>query len=71
MLLRQWDGDLFEDIETAEEMIEDWSHSDNIPINWKAMVDRCLERDPQKRPTLKDLEQFWISVLKEMEMVEY
>ena len=31
----------------------------DIPEEWKAVVGRCLESDPQKRITLLELVRFW------------
>ncbi|KAJ4310976.1 hypothetical protein N0V84_010674 [Fusarium piperis] len=58
MLLRQPEND-FEDIEHPDELIPDWDESEDIPTTWKQMVDRCMSRDPNERPDLSELVEFW------------
>ncbi|KAK0655570.1 hypothetical protein B0T16DRAFT_432809 [Cercophora newfieldiana] len=60
MLLRQPESD-FEDIEHPDQLITDWDKSEDIPATWKQMVDRCMSRDPNKRPDLSELVGFWMN----------
>lgn len=59
MLLRQCDMDDFEDIENTEDIVEDWTSSDDIPLHWKEAVEGCLKRDPNDRTGLQDIHDFW------------
>ncbi|KAF2455120.1 hypothetical protein BDY21DRAFT_416410 [Lineolata rhizophorae] len=59
MLMRQCSRDDFEDIETTEDIVEDWTSSDDIPSHWKDAVKGCLKRDPNRRTGLRDILIFW------------
>ncbi|KAK3945479.1 kinase-like domain-containing protein [Diplogelasinospora grovesii] len=58
MLLRQCDKDGFEGIENTEDIVEDWTSSDDIPSDWKEAVEGCLKRDPNDRTSLQDIYDF-------------
>ncbi|RMZ80383.1 hypothetical protein DV738_g2782, partial [Chaetothyriales sp. CBS 135597] len=58
MLVRQPEME-FEDIEHPEQLVTDWNNSEDIPIAWKQLIDRCMSRDPNERPDLSDLVDFW------------
>lgn len=58
MLLRQPVSD-FEDIEHPDQLLTDWDMSEDIPVTWKQMVDRCMSNDPNERPDLSELVGFW------------
>jgi hypothetical protein len=58
MLLRQPVSD-FEGIEHPDQLVTDWDKSDDIPITWKQIVDRCVSEDPNVRPDLSELVGFW------------
>lgn len=58
MLLRQPESD-FEDIEHPDQLITDWEKSEDIPMTWKQIVDRCMSRDANARPDLSELVGFW------------
>jgi serine/threonine protein kinase len=60
MLLRQSESD-FEGIEHPDQLITDWEKSEDIPITWKKMVDECMSRDPNERPDLFTLQEFWMN----------
>ncbi len=59
MLLRQYKSDDFDDLESTEDIKEDWDACDDIPTTWKEMVHRCLERDLRGRPLLRECQAFW------------
>lgn len=59
MLLRQYNHQDLEGIENTEDITEDWDASNDIPLDWRKLVDQCLERDPRRRPTLKAIHKFW------------
>ena len=58
MLLRQPVSD-FEGIEHPNQLVTDWEKSEDIPITWKHIVDRCMSEDPNERPDLSELVGFW------------
>ena len=59
MLLRQPDMNAFEDITSTEEVVEDWGSSEDIPANWKHVVQACLKHNPNERIGLRELLKFW------------
>lgn len=59
ILLRQCGSEDFENVESTEDIKEDWGDCDDIPTTWKEMVQRCLQRDPQRRPLLQECRAFW------------
>ncbi|KAI1076824.1 kinase-like domain-containing protein [Whalleya microplaca] len=66
MLLRQPDMIAFEDIESTEEVVEDWESSEDIPAHWKHVIQRYLKHDPNERISLRELTDFWDGVRREM-----
>lgn len=37
-----------------------WSgKAEAVPMEWKEMVNRCIGRDPNRRPRMNALEAFW------------
>jgi hypothetical protein len=59
MLLQEVPQEEVEDLD-PEEIIVGWSEdAADIPDHWKAVVMRCLERDPNERIGLTDLVRFW------------
>ncbi|ATY67440.1 kinase-like domain [Cordyceps militaris] len=58
MLLRQPESD-FEDIKHPDQLITNWDKSEDIPTTWKQIVDRCMSRDPNERPDLSEMVNFW------------
>ena len=58
MLLRQPNMD-FDEIEHPNDLITDWEAFEDIPESWKQMVDRCLSLDPNMRPDVIEVAQFW------------
>ncbi|KPM35003.1 hypothetical protein AK830_g11562 [Neonectria ditissima] len=58
MLLRQPKIN-FEDIKHPDDLITNWDESEDVPATWKEMVDQCMSRDPNERPDLSELVQFW------------
>ena len=66
MLLRQPDIDAFEDITSTEEVVEDWGSSEDIPAQWKHVVQDCLKHSPNERMGLHELLTFWDSAMHEM-----
>ncbi|KAI0003448.1 hypothetical protein F4779DRAFT_634602 [Xylariaceae sp. FL0662B] len=59
MLLRQPDMNAFENIESTEEVVEDWDSSQDIPEHWRHVVRSCLKHDPNERIGLRELTAFW------------
>jgi serine/threonine protein kinase len=59
MLLRQPDMNGFQDMESTEEVVEDWESSDDIPAHWRHVVQNCLKHDPNERIGLRELTAFW------------
>lgn len=60
MLLEGRNLDSF-DFEHPDEVVTEWSEGNNVPSRWKDMVDRCMSRDPNARPSLAELTEFWRS----------
>ncbi|KAI1291437.1 hypothetical protein F5Y03DRAFT_34024 [Xylaria venustula] len=58
MLLRQPDMD-FDEVEHPNDLVTDWVDSNDIPKPWKQFVDRCMSLDPNKRPDVLEVAQFW------------
>lgn len=58
MLLRQPNMD-FEEIEHPVDLVTDWEGAEDIPTIWKQMVDRCMSRDPNERPSVMEVARFW------------
>ena len=66
MLLRQPDMNAFEDITSTEEVVEDWGSSEDIPADWKHVVQDCLKHSPNERIGLRELLTFWESARHEV-----
>lgn len=58
MLLRQPDTD-FQDIESTLDLVEDWTGCEDIPTSLKQVVEKCVDRDPNKRMGLEELVAFF------------
>ncbi|OTA97005.1 hypothetical protein M434DRAFT_27349 [Hypoxylon sp. CO27-5] len=58
MLLREPDMD-FDDIDHPNDLKTDWENSDDIPESWKDFVDRCMAMDPNNRPDMLEVSEFW------------
>ena len=57
MLLEQVAEDEIEDL---DEVVVWWNEGvKDIPDDWRAVVDRCMNRDPNRRMTLSQLMDFW------------
>ncbi|KAK3393275.1 hypothetical protein B0H63DRAFT_530964 [Podospora didyma] len=69
MLLRQPEDD-FEEIELPNELITDWDECDDIPKEWVQMVDRCMAPDPNERPDLSEVFDFWSNELRDQNHFE-
>ncbi|KAL8724400.1 MAG: hypothetical protein Q9166_007971 [cf. Caloplaca sp. 2 TL-2023] len=51
------------EVEDCDEIVVSWSDSaDDIPEDWKNVVDRCLHPDPNERVRLGELVDFWKGV---------
>jgi len=59
MLLRQPDMDGWDEIEHPTDLVTDWTDADNAPESWRQMVDRCMSTDPNRRPGVALLAEFW------------
>ncbi|KAI4170646.1 MAG: hypothetical protein LQ348_007076 [Seirophora lacunosa] len=52
-----------QEIEECDEIVVSWSEdADDIPEDWKDVVNRCLAPDPNYRIALKELVDFWKTV---------
>ncbi|KAI1130700.1 hypothetical protein F5Y10DRAFT_288806 [Nemania abortiva] len=60
MLLRQPDME-FDDIEHPNDLRTNWGNSEDVPESWKTFVDQCMAIDPNKRPDMLQLFEFWDS----------
>lgn len=58
MLLRQADID-FDEIEHPSELETDWVGAEDIPAAWADMTDRCMAQDPNERPDVMEVLEFW------------
>jgi hypothetical protein len=59
ILLRQPDVGRFTDITATEEISEDWEMSEDIPVSWRDIVDKCLRKDSNNRIGLRELLTVW------------
>jgi L-ascorbate metabolism protein UlaG (beta-lactamase superfamily) len=59
MLLQEVPQEDVEDLDPKEIVVHWDEGADDIPDHWKAVVMRCLERDPNKRIRLTELIRFW------------
>jgi serine/threonine protein kinase len=59
MLLRQADINALEDVTSTEEVVVDWESSEDIPAQWRNVVENCLNYDPTQRIGLRELLAFW------------
>ncbi|KAL2760409.1 hypothetical protein ACRALDRAFT_1059775 [Sodiomyces alcalophilus JCM 7366] len=50
---------LFEQVEQSPAPTVWTNRSNDVPDKWKAMANRCLELDPNRRPELDELVDFW------------
>ncbi|KAL2809930.1 hypothetical protein BJX63DRAFT_331814 [Aspergillus granulosus] len=63
MLLRQPDMDDWDEIEHPSDLVTEWIGAPgDVPEEWKGMVDRCMAIDPNERPGLVELTEFWEKV---------
>jgi serine/threonine protein kinase len=58
MLLRQPDMN-FDDVEHPTDLITGWMDADDVPMSWREMVDCCMSTDPNQRPEIGHLAEFW------------
>ncbi|KAI8711886.1 Protein kinase domain-containing protein [Fusarium sp. LHS14.1] len=49
----------FEEVKHPNDVRVTWHGENIIPSHWIDMVERCMERDPNKRPDVEDLVKFW------------
>lgn len=57
MLFSQVDHD-FDEVQHPDDVHITWN-GDDIPASWVGMTERCMDRDPNKRPSVVDLADFW------------
>ncbi|KAF9875018.1 phosphotransferase enzyme family protein [Colletotrichum karsti] len=50
---------LLEQVEQSPDTAVWTEISEDIPSEWKAMVNKCIERDPNDRPELDEVVEFW------------
>ena len=55
MVLRQPNME-WEEIEHPNDLVSDWNETDDIPVAWKNLVDRCMSSDPNSRPDMAELD---------------
>ncbi|KAI0112047.1 kinase-like domain-containing protein [Nemania sp. FL0031] len=58
MLLSQT-VDCFEEVEHPNDVQVTWDSASDIPSHWIRKVEKCMDTDPNERPLLKDLVEFW------------
>lgn len=58
MLLSQTSDD-FDEIKHPNDVQVTWENKDKLPRHWISMVEKCMEKDPNERPSLEDLAKFW------------
>ncbi|CAF9904904.1 MAG: hypothetical protein GOMPHAMPRED_002982 [Gomphillus americanus] len=58
MLLSQTADD-FDDVEHPNDVRISWGNENNLPLHWITMVEKCMERDPNERPSVVELAEFW------------
>ncbi|RSL69305.1 hypothetical protein CEP53_002312 [Fusarium sp. AF-6] len=49
----------FDEVKHPDDVRVTWDDEHNIPIHWIEIIERCMERDPNERPSMQDLLQFW------------
>jgi hypothetical protein len=52
MILRQPDSEEWDDIEHPNDLAIEWDNTEDIPMSWKATVERGVAVDPDERPDL-------------------
>lgn len=64
MLLRQPNDMEFDGVGHPTDLVTNWAggDTDDIPAAWKEMVDRCMAIDPNQRPEMTALGEFWEGV---------
>ena len=60
MLLRQPRMD-FDEIEHPRDLVTDWPDVLDVPRDWRVMVDSCMSEDPNMRPRISSLTEFWVA----------
>lgn len=58
MLLSQTADD-FDEVEHPNDVRITWGNENNLPLHWIRMVEKCMEKDPNERPLVVDLAEFW------------
>jgi len=58
MLLSQTAND-FDEVEHPNHVRITWGNENNLPLHWIKMVEKCMEKDPNERPSVMDLAEFW------------
>lgn len=71
MLLRQPEMNAFEDVTCTEDVVEDWESSEDIPADWRHVVQDCLKHDPNERIGLRQLVAFWDGARHEISKCEF
>jgi len=46
-------------VDHPDELTTEWKQHTSVPQEWREMVDKCLSKDPDERPRLGELEDFW------------
>lgn len=58
MLLRQPSMD-FDEIEHPNDLTTNWDDAEDIPIGWKEITDLCMATDPNERPDVMKVWEYW------------
>ncbi|KAH7121548.1 hypothetical protein EDB81DRAFT_700447 [Dactylonectria macrodidyma] len=51
--------DNFDEVEHPNDVRICWGDTINLPAHWVGMVEQCMEKDPNKRPSAVDVARFW------------
>jgi len=58
MLLSQTADD-FDDVLHPNDVRITWDNKNNLPPHWITMVEKCMDKDPNERPLVVDVVEFW------------
>ncbi|KAI0105310.1 kinase-like domain-containing protein [Nemania sp. FL0031] len=58
MLLRQPEME-FDHVDHPNDLHTDWASSEDLPELWKEFVNQCMDMDPNRRPDMLEVYQFW------------
>lgn len=58
MLLSQTASN-FDEVEHPDDVQVIWTGHNNLPSHWVEIVENCMKVDPNDRPSLENLTEFW------------